>query len=559
VQKNCRQCQQDFEITADDLNFLEHVSPVFNGNKELVPPPTLCPFCRMQRRLSWRNERKLYHRKCDATSKEIISIYSPDKPFRVFNKEYWWSDDWNPEKYGVEYDFSRPFFDQFQELMQKAPRVALLNSNCENSDYAHNATKNKDCYLLFCGSWDELCLYCYWTQNSTSCVDCSGVNFCEQCYECVDCSRCYQLFWSQNCYNCNDSQYLLDCVSCSNCMASVGLRNTSFRWLNKQLAKEEYENRLRRWKEAPGFREETAQAFEKLKSECVRPWAQQRMTENCSGDYIIESRDCHDCFDAKQSENCRYCQNVVSLKDSMDVTFFGYNTELIYDTTNVGQNSYHLLFHCFGYGSKECIYCDNVHYSDHCFGCTSLHHKQYHILNKQYTEEEYGKLVPKIIEQLRQSGQWGEFFDTKLSPFGYNETPAQEHIPLSKSEVLGKGWQWHDEVDEEPKVSKVISARDLPEDVDAIPDDIVNWAVKCDVTKRPFRIVKQELDFYRRMHLPVPHLHPDERHKRRTDLRNPRKLWNRECAKCGKPIETSYAPDRPEIVYCENCYLKEVY
>ena len=24
-------------------------------------------------------------------------------------------------------------------------------------------------------------------------------------------------------------------------------------------------------------------------------------------------------------------------------------------------------------------------------------------------------------------------------------------------------------------------------------------------------------------------------------------------------IETTYAPDRPEKVYCEQCYLKEVY
>jgi hypothetical protein len=110
-----------------------------------------------------------------------------------------------------------------------------------------------------------------------------------------------------------------------------------------------------------------------------------------------------------------------------------------------------------------------------------------------------------------------------------------------------------------PKVSRVIPAVKLPDAIDDVPDDILNWAIECEATKRPFRIIKQELDFYRKMKLPIPHLHPDERHRRRMALRNPRKLWKRPCMKCGKEMETTYAPERPEIVYCENCYLKEVY
>jgi len=43
-------------------------------------------------------------------------------------------------------------------------------------------------------------------------------------------------------------------------------------------------------------------------------------------------------------------------------------------------------------------------------------------------------------------------------------------------------------------------------------------------------------------------------------FRNPLRLWTRQCMREGCPntFETSYAPDRPEIVYCEQCYLKEV-
>jgi Zn ribbon nucleic-acid-binding protein len=59
----------------------------------------LCPDCRQQRRLAFRNERNLYKRKCDATGKNIISIYSPDKNIKVYNQDFWWSDKWNTMDY----------------------------------------------------------------------------------------------------------------------------------------------------------------------------------------------------------------------------------------------------------------------------------------------------------------------------------------------------------------------------------------------------------------------------------------------------------------------------
>ena len=74
-----------------------------------------------------------------------------------------------------------------------------------------------------------------------------------------------------------------------------------------------------------------------------------------------------------------------------------------------------------------------------------------------------------------------------------------------------------------------------------------------------FRIIKQELDFYRTFQIPLPRLHPDERYRRRIAQRNPRKLWDCTCMKCGKTIKTTHAPDRTEVVYCEECYLQAVY
>jgi hypothetical protein len=160
---------------------------------------------------------------------------------------------------------------------------------------------------------------------------------------------------------------------------------------------------------------------------------------------------------------------------------------------------------------------------------------------------------------MRQTGEWGEFFPASLSPYGYNESGASERYPLDQAQAEALGFKWSDYEPPKLEAQRFIKASQLPDDIKGIPDDILNWAIECEVTGRPFKLIPQELAFYRQMNLPIPHRHPDQRHKDRQALVNPRHLWSRTCAKCQTPIQTTYAPDRPETVYCEKCYLKEVY
>jgi hypothetical protein len=120
----CKQCQQQFEITDADRAFY---------TKMQVPEPALCPPCRQRRRMVWRNERTLYARKCNATNKDILSIFKPEAPFPVYSPEVWNGDSWDQLATGRDVDFSRPFFPQFAELLNVAPRIALsvaFNENC---------------------------------------------------------------------------------------------------------------------------------------------------------------------------------------------------------------------------------------------------------------------------------------------------------------------------------------------------------------------------------------------------------------------------------------------
>jgi hypothetical protein len=179
-------------------------------------------------------------------------------------------------------------------------------------------------------------------------------------------------------------------------------------------------------------------------------------------------------------------------------------------------------------------------------------------LNREYPQKDYRHLTAQIIEEMRRDGTWGEFFPASLTPFAFNETMAKDWFPLTETEASRRGYRWKSG-EEMPNVTKIISAIDLPEQIEEIPDDVLNWAIRCEITNRPYRIVKKELEFYRAMHLPLPHHHPEERHRMRLLRRHQRKLFTRPCMKCGKDMETTYAPERPETVYCEECYLKEVY
>jgi hypothetical protein len=57
-------------------------------------------------------------------------------------------------------------------------------------------------------------------------------------------------------------------------------------------------------------------------------------------------------------------------------------------------------------------------------------------MNKPYSAQEYETLCWKIIDHMRSTGEWWEFFPHELSPFGYNETVAQEYFPMTREEVL---------------------------------------------------------------------------------------------------------------------------
>ncbi len=570
MQKHCVSCSLAFTLMEDDLQLLDKLAPVINGKSFPLPPPTHCPSCRCQRRFGLRNERNLYRRTCALTGKPMVSLYSEDKPFVVYSESAWASDAWDPMQYGIDMDFTKTFFDQFAALMQKVPRRGMHQDGlAENSDYTAFGMNNKNCYLAFSCFLCQDVYYSSWMMGK-NCMDCLCCVQGELLYECVGCNNCYHCFSCHDCSNCQDSILLDDCRNCHNCIGCKNLREKEYHIYNKPVSREEFEAKRQALFDGRFATEKIF--FDRWKVTLPTLCARITQSEHCSGNYIEQARNCIDCYFVQLgAEDCRHCQMCGwKSKDMMDCSSAGKNAEILYEMHGAGSTTQRCAFDSFASTCEQVYYSENIRSCTQCFGCIGLTSKHYCILNKQYTEEEYNELVPKIIQHMEKTplrlpdgsfaGQeWGEFFPVSMSPFAYNETLAQDHFPLTKEEVLAKGWQWKATTGDPPTVAKTIRGSDLPAIIDAVQDDVLDYAIICEVTGKPFRIIKQELDFYRREHLALPRLHPEERHRRRMALRTPYRLWTRTCQNCQREIQTSYAPERPEIVYCESCYLKSIY
>ncbi len=592
----CQNCKTDFAIESDDFSYYEQIH---------VPPPTFCPECRLERRLTFRNERYLYKRMCGLCGENIISFISPEKPYTVYCSKCWWSDKWNPLAFGQAYDFSTPFFEQFKKLLKRVPLMNLWSDypTLTNSEYTNLSGHLKNCYMVFHADFNEDCLYGSGIKLSKGCIDVTMVGKSEMCLECLNVMKCNRAFYSVDCEGSHDVYFSKNLVGCQNCIGCVNLRNKSYHIFNQPYSKEDYQTKLKE------FNLGSYTDVLKLKEESEKLWSQfpnkfyhGTHNERVSGDYIYHSKNTKESYEMLESEDCRYCQfdSTATTKDSYDYTEWGQGAELMYESINCGTGASRVKFSAMSMNSIQ-----NIEYSifaisaSNLFGTVSTRNQQYCILNQQYSKESYEALVSKIkkhmdempyVDKKGRIYKYGEFFPIELSPFRYNETTAHEYFPKSKKDTQENSYEWKNMEDKKYEPTK--NWKDIPDNILDVKDGITNDLILCrsyeenpddalthNCTKA-FRITERELQMYRFIGAPIPRMCPNSRHFSRTKHRNPIKFWPRLCQcagaqstnvvyqntaahfhganKCPNEFETTYAPDRSEIVYCESCYQTEV-
>ncbi len=590
MNKICKTCEKNFEIRKEDENFYE---------KMKVPFPKQCSNCNLVERMIFRNERTLYKRNSDAPNStgEIISIFAPNSDQTVYDQKNWWGDSWDAMNYGQDIDFTKPFFEQLKNLWRKVPDMALLNINPINSDYCSITEGNRNCYLVVGGDFNENVMYSSFTFNTKDSIDLHWVSKSDLSYESLDCISCSRLLYSRDCENCLESSFLFNCKNCNHCFGCVNLRNASYCFFNEQLDKESYEKKIQEidlssFTQVKKFKQE----FENFILKYPRKYARIIRSINSTGDNLEGTKNCSNCFDifggAKDCANIWLAYSEV--KDCYECDHFGKNSENSYQCSTIypGNN---ILFSRFIFESHDVSYSYNCHNSSNLFGCVGLRNKHYCIFNKQYEKEEYKNLVGKLIKQMNEVPyknkvgriyKYGDFFPADLSPFAYNETVAQEISPITKEEALEKGYSWREKVNKDYKID--LNPKDLPESIKNTDEKITEKVISCmhegicnHQCTKAYKITETELNFYKKMSIPIPRLCYNCRYCERIEKRNPIKLWQRQCdcagenssnnlykntrihehkdVLCQNKLDSTYSPDRPEIVYCENCYQQEIY
>jgi hypothetical protein len=550
--RKCQNCKKEFVIEPDDFDFYKKMG---------VPAPVFCPDCRMKGKLVWRNERTFYKRTCELCKKSIITIYHPRYLAPIYCFDCWQSDKWDTFAYGVSHDSTRPFFEQLGKLILRVPKAATHIGTAGlrniNSEYMNFAGGNKDCYLIFNSTENENCGHSRGIIKCKDTFDTYFANQTELCYEGINVNKSNKTLWGQNVSACVNSYFLLNCVGLQNCFGCVNLRYKSYYFFNEPFSKDDWTKRV---SEIFGSYQEIEKARKRFKEFSLKfPKKENNnlKTVNCTGDYITESKNCFDCFEAFGCEDCKYGFSIKLTKDSYDMVGRGVKSELLLETVAGGHNCSRIIGSWSTEASRNVEYSYDLRACEDCFGCVGLKHAKYCILNKKYSEQEYKKIREQIINELKDKDLYGLYLPPELSPWAYNETLAQEFFPLSKEETLAQGFRWEDEIFQ-TRGQETLKPDRIPDRIQDVSDSILDKILVCVNCGRNYRLIKSELEFYRKMLIPIPRKCFNCRHLERVARRGPLKVYSRICQKCGKSIRTTFAPNRPEIVYCEECYLKEV-
>ncbi|MFH1536661.1 MAG: hypothetical protein ABID45_01590 [Patescibacteria group bacterium] len=532
----CETCQKEFEITGLEKKFLDRFK---------VPDPQSCPECRNMIRLAFWNYGDFFKRKCDLTGETIISTIPETARFPVYKRDAWFSDNWEAPKQDIDWD--QPFMDQLIELQEKTPHFHMMgdekNVNC---DYCDDVYGSKNCYNSRSMAEDENCHHSYRLVNCKDSIDITYCYDCDQCYDLTYCFTNYNVFHSLNTRDSVDGKFLYDCRGCKNCFVCWNLRNKEYCIRNKEYSKEEYEIRINRINlgNYEKLQELEGEFNKHLQEDAIHRAFYQEKCEDSVGNYLNRCKSCHNNFFNENSENNINVFRSIENKDCMDLNGL-YKGELCYEIIQ-SKDTYASKFCTSSILLQNCEYMDMCYDCKDCFACVGLKKKQYCILNKQYSENKYKKLLPKLIDKMTKEGSYGKFWPLKSAYVGYNNSFASVYHPRTKEGVEAIGGLWDDD-------------NDKPESENC--DSRLQSDIKiCEKTGKPFKIVKQETDFYKKNNLPIPHVHPDQRNMDRfTQIMNI-KPQEFDCPKCNKKSVHYYQSELEyKNIYCPECYKNKIY
>src|SRR3989338_6670797 len=288
--------------------------------------------------------------------------------------------------------------------------------------------------------------------------------------------------------------------------------------------------------------------------------------------HAFNSRNCLESaflYDCRHVQKCLMCWNFRNNNYNNLCNFFrDYEAKDAIDTIScMSEHSAVSSLDQLGYGNVGLLYGTKCRYSvyldscdecEYCFGCIGLRKKSFCILNKQYSEQEYHKIVEKIKADMQKRDEWGRFLPLSMAYSGYNLSLAQIMFPEKEDTVAEIGGRW----DTLPvqNFANTINSEDLPGRIDDAKDDIVKQRVICAETGLSYNIAPHELAFYKEHGIPLPRRHFDLRTLNRF---RPMMLMiypqRGTCMICQTEIEHYYSSKLGyKKIACVDCYQREV-
>lgn len=556
----CPLSWKTFTVSPEEIALLEKISPIIGSEKFSLPLPTIAPEVRERIRCIFRNTKTLFHGQDALTGEKTISRIAPEFGYQIYTNANRSSDKRDNTSYGIDYNTDVRW--SLRRLVQTTPYQDLIGSlsNVANNSVYTNCTADvNNCYMVF--DAHDVNNSCYVTRgsDSESLVDCYRCQRSQYCYECTTSQRLTNCCFCMDCDNSSHLYRCRGCIGCHDCIGCLGLENQSYCIMNTQYSKEEYTAYAQQIRERaftlPADIATFIASYERNTAPINCEQSQGESLINCKR--VLYSRDCG------ESEDCIYCREMTEAQDCLDVTAYGHQSSLMYNSTQVGRYSNHIYCSSTVGKSEHLYYCLEVKKSRYCFACVNMRDVEYCIFNKQYTKEEWLTLVPKLITHMMSplwdanpptppfqgGGRWS-FLPSEFSPYAYNDSDAERFYPIrdviaqdgavihhndagtGMIKLISSEWNLLDgqlflwtEQSIPVKRRRGINTVNIPANAQTrdwniqlgkpSEDMVTKFVYLCRQAGKPYRITSLEYEFYTKMGLPLPQLHPDVRFERR--------------------------------------------
>ena len=551
IRKICAKTGQPFTVTDEEMAMRRKFG--------IEGEPETSPVYRFMHLGAFWQHWNLHRRKCDKTGKDIISVFSADCPYPVWHKDEWIK---NANPPWADFDDTKNVFPQMWEFFKLSPIAHNMGAGNENCEYTDDWWYSKNCYLCHSGLNNEDLKYCYRTLN---CKDSQYVVFSSDCELCVDVIysfNCFQTIYALMCRQCSDSCFLYDCRNCQHCMFCSNLRNKKYCLFNKQLTKEEWEKKRKELDLSKrSMYEQAKKIFQTMMKE--QAWYKALINDHCenvSGNFLEDCKNCQNCYlMTGPAEDCINSTRAGGgSKDSLDTIGAAINSELVYCSSLAQDQCYDNKF-C--YNTIQCKYAEYAAHCfqcDHIFGCCGLVGKKYHIFNKPYSPEEYEKLKSRIIQKMKQTKEYGQFFPGYFAANPYDESWASMHWPLKDEEKRRYGFRL--QPFQEQRISTYKDVTSIPDDsmmADKSTTQEIYWD---DQAKKPFQIQKTDITFAQQLGVPLPYTHYARRLQENFKwIPFSGTLRTVSCGNCHVEIKTGWPKQYDGRILCETCYQQKIY